>query len=114
MNRNVVIIGGILVLAIGGALAWYLAAPLFIDNTVDEEFPIDLPTVAEAEAMSGEELETAVNDALNDIDGLNDSEMEQVEGRLMELAAKMPDHEMDDEMPASEPTVFARSPLIFE
>lgn len=113
MNRNVLIGGGILVGIIGLAVVWYLASPLFITNEVDEAFPLDLPTVEEADGMTMDELETAVSAAMTDIDSLTDEEMEQVETRLLDLAAQMPDDEMDEAMPESgEPVILTQGEFV--
>ena len=109
MNKNLKIGIGALVVIVGLAVVWYLAAPLLIDNTVDEAFPIDLPTVAEAEEMTAVELEEAVTVALDDVETLNEAEMEQVEERVLDLAAQMPDSEMDEAMPEStEPAILSQ------
>lgn len=108
MNRRTMImiggaIGAIIVLAVG----WYLVSPLFFDNAVDEAFPFDLPTEAEADDMSPEEIEKAVMDAMEEIsaegamDDMTDEEMETVEDRMMELSAEMPDNETEEDMPES-------------
>lgn len=106
MSKNVKIGLGAVIILIGLAVAWYLISPLFIDNSVDEAFPLDLPTMAEADGMSEAEVETAVTQAMQNVDTLTEAEMEQVEGRLMELSAMMPDSEMDEAMPANEPTIL--------
>lgn len=57
-NRNLSIIGAIIVLVIVAPLAWYLASPLFLDKKVDEAFPFTpiatpetMPKATETEAM---------------------------------------------------------------
>ena len=41
MNKRIlIIIGGIIILVAILAVGWYLASPLFIDNRVDEAFPV--------------------------------------------------------------------------
>ena len=89
-RRTVLIIGGILGVIIIGAAAWYLGSPLIIDRTVDEELPFEIPSEAEMETMSEEELE-AVSDA--------------VQG----TAAAMPDKEMEEPMPEEGQLVTLKS-----
>ncbi|MEM7336863.1 MAG: DM13 domain-containing protein, partial [Chloroflexota bacterium] len=108
MNNNLKILIGAVVVIGGLAAAWYLASPLFIDNSVDEAFPVSLPTVEEAADMSADEIEQAVNAAMDDVMTLTDAEMEQVEERLLNLAAQMPDTMMDEAMPADGPTILSQ------
>ncbi len=109
MSNNLKILIGAVVVIGGLAAAWYLASPLFIDNTVDEAFPVNLPTVEEAADMSAEEIEQAVNSAMEDVTNLTDAEMEQVEERLLDLSAQMPDTMMDEAMPAADgPTILTQ------
>ncbi len=109
MNQNVKIGLGAVVVLVGLAAAWYLISPLFFDNSVDEAFPLDLPTVQEAANMSATDIETAVNSAMSSVDSLTDDEMVQVEERLLDLAAQMPDSEMDEAMPAAnEPIILSQ------
>jgi hypothetical protein len=85
MKRSVlilIVVIGIIGLIVVGAVGWYLASPLFIDNVVEEEFPIEVPGPAELAQMSNEEL-----DKLRD--------------QTMEAAAKMPDKMMDEARPES-------------
>jgi hypothetical protein len=42
--RTLIIVGGLIGLVIIGAAAWYLISPLFIDKTVDEVFPFEVPS----------------------------------------------------------------------
>lgn len=54
-KRNMLILVGIIGLIIVIAAGWYLASPLFIDNSVDEAFPFEVPSESEIAAMSEEE-----------------------------------------------------------
>ena len=57
MNRKTLTIaGGIIALLVLAPLGWWLASPLWRTDVVDEAFPFDLPTVAEAEEMPAEML----------------------------------------------------------
>ena len=109
MNRkNLIIFGGIVAALIILPLGWWLASPLWRVDEVNEEFPFDLPTVAEAEAMieedpTGEMLETKLVEAMDEasemMDEMSDDEMEAVSDQMQELAAVMPDTEMEEDMP---------------
>ena len=88
MKKPVIIIAGVIGLIIVGTVGWYLASPLFIDNVVDEEFPLEVPSPEELAQMPAEE-------------------MEKVEAKVMETAAEMPDKVMDEPMPeaSDSPTI---------
>lgn len=114
MKRTVLIFVGAIAVIVGIAVAWYLISPLFIDNTVDEAFPIQLPSETEASAMSGDELEAALETAISEAEALGDEEMAEIEAQVQKLSAMMPDKEMDDEMPAQEatPVVVAQGQFV--
>lgn len=110
-NRKPLAIGA---LVLGGCIAtlaviavgWWLASPLFIDQTVDEDFPFELPAASEINDMPAEEAEQVVMDAMKTVDeafveSLSADQATELEDTLMEVASKMPDHEMEDEMPAA-------------
>lgn len=81
MNRRALLIAvGLIVVVVGGGVAWWLISPLFLDTVVEEELPFEIPTAAEMEDMSEEELA-------------------KVSTEVMDAAAKMPDKEMEEEMP---------------
>jgi hypothetical protein len=114
MKRTALIIIGAIVLIVGIGVAWYLVSPLFIDNTVDEAFPVQLPSEAEAGEMSGDELEVALVTAISEAETLDEEEMAEVEAQVQKLAAMMPDKPMDEEMPEPEaaPTVVAQGEFV--
>lgn len=114
MNRTLLIIIGAVVVIIGIGVAWYLISPLFIDNTVDEAFPVQLPSEAEASEMSGEELEAALVAAIEDVEKLGEEEQTMVEAEVQKLSAMMPDKSMDEEMPeqASGPVLLAEGQFV--
>ena len=59
MNKRIlIIIGGIIILVAILALGWYLASPLFIDNRVDEAFPVVTMEEATPVVEMEEEMET--------------------------------------------------------
>lgn len=111
MNRTVIAIIGAIVVVIGIAVGWYLISPLFINQTVDDAFPIELPDAAAASEMSGDELETTLVAAIEEAqaEDLNEEEMAQVEAQVQELSALMPDKPMDEEMPEAEAAPAALS-----
>jgi hypothetical protein len=80
MNKVVIGIIGVIGLIVVAIVGWFLASPLFIDNVVDEAFPVQIPSSEELAQMSEEELK-------------------QVETKAMAAAAAMPDKEMAEPMP---------------
>ena len=81
MNKRALLIAVVLiVVVVGGAAAWWLGSPLFINTVVEEELPFEIPTAEEMEKMSEDEREKVAAD-------------------VMDAAAKMPDKEMEEEMP---------------
>ena len=54
MRRPIIYILAAIVIIGVLAVVWYLASPLFISRTVNEAFPIELPSVEELEEMSGD------------------------------------------------------------
>jgi hypothetical protein len=106
-TRTLLIIGGLIGLVIIGAVGWFLASPLFIDNTVDEAFPFDLPSQAELAAMSDtemKELETEFLAAVpseEEVVNMPPEVQEQVEEEVMAAAAAvMSGNEIDEAMMA--------------
>ena len=105
-NRGVIIGVGLVVLIGIFAIGWYLASPLFIDNTVDEAFPFEVPSEAAMAEMSEDEkmeMEKEFMDAVPDeadLAAMSEDEMAEVESAVQEAAAVvMSDKEMDDPMP---------------
>ena len=118
MKKTLVyIILGAVVIA-GLAIAWYLASPLFISRTVDEAFPIELPTVEEMEKMPEEELvelEQEFMDSLppeEEIADLPVEERQQFEEQAMQISTVMPDKKMDEPMPTMIPEPTAVIPVL--
>ncbi|NIT79521.1 MAG: DM13 domain-containing protein, partial [Thermoplasmata archaeon] len=79
-RRPLILALGVMLLVVIGAAAWYLASPLFIDRTVEEEFPISLPGESEMEEMSELERQSLATE-------------------VMETAQAMPDERMEEPMP---------------
>ena len=104
-NRPVLIAVAIILIAIIGYVGWWLASPLFIDNTVDEAFPFEIPNQEAIAAMSDEEKVAAVNDFMENMpdqatmDAMPEDEKQEMEDALMAMAAGMPDKPMEEEMP---------------
>ena len=89
------VIAIVVVLAAGGAAAWFLLSPLFIDKVVQEEFPGAIPAEEKLMAMP-------------------EAEREKIKTGVMAAAARMPDKAMTDAMPeaaAAQPEVVARGEL---
>jgi hypothetical protein len=82
------IVGGLVGLGVVAAVGWYLASPLFIDNVVDEDFPVEVPSPEELAQMSQAELDA-------------------MEFEVLEAAAKIPAKVMEEPMP-----VVADAPAI--
>lgn len=106
MNRRTrLIIIAALVILIGAPIAWWLGSPLFINQTVDEAFPFDIPSAEAMADMTTEEKNEVVEqvvEVMNDAEAmaaLSEDEMETLESQVQEIAAEMPDKEMEEEMP---------------
>ena len=52
--KKAVIVVGVIALVVAGALGWWLLSPLFINQTVDEEFPFSAAAVVPAEMTAAE------------------------------------------------------------
>ncbi len=51
-NRNLLVAGAVIALVVGLPIAWWLISPLFINQTVDEAFPMAEATAAMEKAMA--------------------------------------------------------------
>jgi hypothetical protein len=104
-KRLLLVVGGLIVIALFGAAAWYLASPLFINRAVDEAFPFEAPSKAEMAGMSEAERQQMEAEFQAAIPGeemmaqMPADDREAVEQKVMEVAAAMPDHTMDEPMP---------------
>lgn len=96
------LIGAMIGLIVAAPVVWWLVAPLFITNTVDEAFPFTLPSQAEIAAMPDEEkmkaLEAAIPAAAT-LAALPVATRAAVEQQVQALSTLMPDKAMDDAMP---------------
>ena len=112
-NRPLLIALAVVALIVLAGAGWYLASPLFIDRAVDEAFPFEVPDAAALAAMSADEmaqLEAEFVAALPDeaeVAQMPEEVKAAVEKKAMDVAAMMPDHPMDEEMPAA-PEVLAQ------
>ena len=96
MKKPIILIAGLIGLSIVvGTVGWYLASPLFIDDVVDEEFPLAIPSAEELVQMP-------------------EAEREKMEAELLEVAAQMPDKQIDEAMAdASDgPTVIGQGQFV--
>jgi hypothetical protein len=105
-SRNIIgFLAAVVILAVG----YYLVSPLFINNSVDEAFPFEIPDpttlanmgVGEMAALEAEFMAAVPNEAT--LDQLSDEDRAGVADRVMEAAVVvMADKEMADAMPAAE------------
>lgn len=107
MKKSLAISGAIILALIGIAIAWWLLSPLFINKSVEESFPFELPSEGEIADLSPEEAEQTLNDAMKVIDeefveGLPPEEAKELEEQISAVATMMPDHPMEEEMPETE------------
>lgn len=87
-KRTVIVVGGLAAAILFGAAGWYFISPLFINRTVDEQLPFEIPSETELEELSPEDFG-------------------QLAEEVQATAAVMPDKEMEDSMPDdSEPTLL--------
>ena len=99
---------GVSILAVAGiALAWWLFSPLFISQSVEENFPFELPSESELAEMSPEEAEKTISEAVAGIDeefvaSLPPEEAKELEEQIAAVSTMMPDHEMEEKMPETE------------
>ncbi|MCP4139662.1 MAG: DM13 domain-containing protein [Chloroflexi bacterium] len=108
MKKTISTIGASLLAIAGLALAWWLFSPLFISQTIEEDFPaVEIPSESELAEMSPEEAEEAINEAMEGIDeefveNLSEEEAQALEEQVAAASTMMPDHEMEEEMPETE------------
>jgi hypothetical protein len=112
MRKSIIYILGAIVLIVGLAVVWYLASPLFINRTVDEAFPVQLPAPEELEEMTNEELVELEADFIDslppeeEIAEMPQDEREELEDMAKQIATVVPEKKVDEPMPTtdSEPT----------
>lgn len=88
----------LLVLAVVG-VSWWLAAPLFIDNTVDEALPFETMTEAEYQEMvdAVEEINMELP-SMEEMKEFTKTEAEELEMEMLEQSAEMGDTMVDEPM----------------
>lgn len=118
-KRTLIIAAGVLGLIVGIAAGWYLGSPLFIDETVDEAFPFEVPDEAVVTAMpeaEREELEKQFIAAVPDmeaIENLSPEDLEAVADEVSSAAAVvMMDKPVADDMVADEWTAVAQGEFV--
>jgi hypothetical protein len=106
IKRPVIIVGGLLGLIVFAVVVWWLASPLFINDTIDEAFPFEVPSAAEVSAMPAEERMAVETEFMAAVP--NETEMEQLspedQARVQEMvleaaATVMIDKNMEEPMP---------------
>ena len=118
MRKPIIYILGAVVLIAGLATAWYLASPLFINRTVDEAFPIEVPPVEELEEMSVEELAELEADFIEslppeeEIAEMPQDEREELEDMAKQISTVMPEKKMDEPMPTISPQPTETVPAV--
>ncbi|MEM8535361.1 MAG: DM13 domain-containing protein [Chloroflexota bacterium] len=95
--RFLAITGGVVGLVVAGVIGWWLASPLFINQTVDEGFPISEQAAPVADETPTEQPTTAPEE--DEVAQLPAPTREALEATAMVEAEDMPDTEMDDPMP---------------
>ena len=62
MKKHLGVMIGVVVgvVVVGGATAWYLASPLFINRSVDESFPFETPIQEDVAQAPQEERQAVV------------------------------------------------------
>lgn len=106
MRRRIILAGGGVGAIVAIALGWWLVSPLFVSNVVDEAFPFEMPESTAMANMPAEEKQQlraefdAAMPSAETIESLSPEDREQVQERVMEVAAKMPDTVMEEPMPA--------------
>lgn len=113
-NKPLVIGVGVAGLIVIGALVWWLALPLFVSRTVEEEFPFDLPSQEEIAAMTTDELQeletnlTAALPSPEELDQMPEEARQVLEDQMMQVAAALPTEPVEEPMPAETQPVAVR------
>ncbi len=97
-NHKTLVIGIIVILLIVLPVGWYLASPLFIDESVDEAFPSEMPTEAEIETMPEDDKITREADSMTAVPDAT-AVIEQPVADA--TAVVMTDNNMEETMPAA-------------
>ena len=117
-RRLLVLAAGVLLLG-AVVIGWWLISPLFINKVVDEAFPFEMPPHEEMVQMTSSEIQQmeeefkAAVPTRDEVVELTDRDRREVQARVMNAAAAMPDHTMDDDPPASaEPIAVLRGEFL--
>lgn len=97
-TRFLVLTGGFIGLVIAGVVGWWLVSPLFINQTVDEAFPVSEQAAPIADETATEQPTMTIPDE-EELAQLPALTREALEATAMVEALDMPDTEMDDPMP---------------
>lgn len=106
MRRRIILAGGGVGVIVAIAVGWWLVSPLFVTSVVDEAFPFEMPSETSMASMPANEMQElkakfdAAMPSTATIESLSPADREQVQERVMDVAAKMPDTMMDEPMPA--------------
>jgi hypothetical protein len=121
-NRPLIILAGLIgLVVIIIAAGWYFVSPLFINNTVDEAFPFEVPTTAEVDAMSEAERLAMEQEFLAavpseaELAALSPEERNEVGAKVDAAAAAiMTDNETEDMMPETtgEPVILSQGQIM--
>jgi len=104
-NRPLLIAVAAIILVVLAGAGWYLASPLFIDKTVDEAFPFEVPSAAAMEKMSADEMAKVEADfvaaipSAEDVKAMPDDLRAKIEEKVVAVAAMMAEKEMNEPMP---------------
>ena len=91
MKRSrIMVLLGVITIVVIGAAGWYLGSPLFLNRTVQEDLPFDLPEQSELEEMP-------------------DPDQQDLADQANPTASAMPDDQMEEPMPVDEePTILSQ------
>ncbi|MCG8353736.1 MAG: DM13 domain-containing protein [Chloroflexales bacterium] len=105
MSRLIIVFGGMVVLIVAAAGAWYIGSPLFISQAVDEPFPFELPSQATMSQMSEAEIQELRDNLRSAIPNpeamaqMSAEERQALEDQVMKAALALPDKAMDEATP---------------
>ena len=101
----IVVVGALIAIP----LFWWLASPLWRTDAVDEAFPFEVPSETEMDAMSMEEKDAMIAEVVEQIsadptllDDMPEAQRVALNEQMEEVAATMPDKEMEEEMPEAD------------
>jgi len=104
----------LLVVVVIVPLAWYLGSPLFIDEVVEEEFPVIPQQEIEAvkqKMVKKQEIEMLENLTQEEVDAMPEEEQQEMMKKMEEVGAKMEDKVMEEplveKVEEAAPTVVA-------